>query len=632
MEGASQSELCSESNQWPACMDQPSHQTVSPEQQLADKYVPIVMVKRQRHECDSDGEAFLPAPVEVVFDDPEVELVQAASRAVSDNDLIMTAPGIADLGEGDNSIHLDFPGQPRNPGCTYEKWFRQRMAGHDPVTYVNFATNGGRFAIQYWFWYVFNDFNNTHEGDWEMIQLIFDAHSVEEALTKEPVEVGYSQHAGGERADWTDNKLSKEGNHPIVYAASGSHASKYGSAIYLGWGENNSGFGCDDTTGPSDRIDVKTIVLPNDITQASGEIAWLQWNGRWGERQRAFYNGPGGPGIRERWRNPFPWQDSLREESIEIPDSITFGPGATSTFCTATRLASLALTRVVVYPWLVFFIIILIAFLWLVLWRYGGPTLKDAWRVYWSEPRVFATLGLMLIPIGLAANALQFAILDNPPGEQVLELFDRGPGARLAVFLTIGGLQQLLNYVVIGPSVIEAVGAIKSGRRPTFVSTYRQVFRQINTLFFAVARSLLIISVLALSVIGIPWAISRTIRWLFVTQAVLLDESGARESLEISAAVVRGRWWSTAATSVLLNFVGAAAAPTIGILFMVVASTRIRYVNLISSFIYALFVPIAVIGVTLMYYRLQGKPMAPEMRPLSNPSDHAEPGFAGATN
>jgi hypothetical protein len=32
------------------------------------------------------------------------------------------------------------------------------------------------------------------EGDWEMIQLDFDASTAAEALRQEPVEVGYSQH------------------------------------------------------------------------------------------------------------------------------------------------------------------------------------------------------------------------------------------------------------------------------------------------------------------------------------------------------------------------------------------------------------------------------------------------------
>ena len=33
----------------------------------------------------------------------------------------------------------------------------------------------GELALQYWLFYAFNDWNNLHEGDWEMIQLLFDA-------------------------------------------------------------------------------------------------------------------------------------------------------------------------------------------------------------------------------------------------------------------------------------------------------------------------------------------------------------------------------------------------------------------------------------------------------------------------
>ena len=54
---------------------------------------------------------------------------------------------------------------------------------------------------------LFNDFNNTHEGDWEMIQLVFDAPDARAALAVSPVEVGFSSHEGVERAVWGDEKL-----------------------------------------------------------------------------------------------------------------------------------------------------------------------------------------------------------------------------------------------------------------------------------------------------------------------------------------------------------------------------------------------------------------------------------------
>jgi hypothetical protein len=138
-----------------------AQQTTSPEMQLAEQYSPIVMLKRQEHECDRSGEAYLPAPVEVVFDDPQVALRRASGRSRSDNETIKMAPNESDLAGNDDSYFLDFPGNPRKPGCGYERWFRQRMAGHEPVTYANVVSLDGHVFVQYWFWYVFNDFKKS---------------------------------------------------------------------------------------------------------------------------------------------------------------------------------------------------------------------------------------------------------------------------------------------------------------------------------------------------------------------------------------------------------------------------------------------------------------------------------------
>jgi hypothetical protein len=76
-------------------------------------------------------------------------------------------------------------------------------------------------AIQYWFYYWFNHFNDLHESDWEMIQLAFDAPTPRGALTRGPKVVAYAQHGGGETAGWEDAKVEKEATHPVVYVASG---------------------------------------------------------------------------------------------------------------------------------------------------------------------------------------------------------------------------------------------------------------------------------------------------------------------------------------------------------------------------------------------------------------------------
>ena len=105
------------------------------------------------------------------------------------------------------------------------------------MAYAHVATDPsapGRLALQYWFFWYFDDYVNTHEGDWEFIQLVWDVPTVDEALRTAPVQTGYSQHSGGEWADWDGGKLERRGNHPVVYAAAGSHANFYTPDLFLG--------------------------------------------------------------------------------------------------------------------------------------------------------------------------------------------------------------------------------------------------------------------------------------------------------------------------------------------------------------------------------------------------------------
>ena len=101
-----------------------------------------------------------------------------------------------------------------------------------------------------------------------MIQLNFDAPTAEEALQQQPVEVGYSQHEGAERASWGASKLEiVDGTHPVVSVAAGSHANFYGQALYLG-SSASEGVGCDDTRGPSDDVRPVVETIPSDPTEA----------------------------------------------------------------------------------------------------------------------------------------------------------------------------------------------------------------------------------------------------------------------------------------------------------------------------------------------------------------------------
>ena len=229
------------------------------EEDLAERYAPVVRLVEQTEEC-GPGEPFRPSDIDAFLGEETVSL----RGPWKSNDLVKIAPSGEDLGQGLYEYNLDFPGNALRPGCDYERWARRVTADTEPTVYAHVATDPAhpdRLSLQYWFFYAFNDWNNLHEGDWEMIQLVFPAASAEEALETEPLEVGYSQHEGAERAELGDDKLELvDGTHPVVYPAAGSHANFYEDALFLGRSAEQ-GVGCDDTTGPSItlRPDVRTI-------------------------------------------------------------------------------------------------------------------------------------------------------------------------------------------------------------------------------------------------------------------------------------------------------------------------------------------------------------------------------------
>ncbi|MGH3084319.1 MAG: hypothetical protein ACRDNP_09725, partial [Gaiellaceae bacterium] len=242
------------------------------EQALAERFAPVVRLVEQEEEC-GPGEPYDPLDVDLLFDD---EPTVALRGPWNPTDLVKIGPRATDL-RNRFEYHLDFPGNALDAGCDYERWTRRLAEGSEPTVYAHVATEAGRpgkLALQYWLFYTFNDFNNTHEGDWEMIQLVFDADDASEALGQEPVSVGYSSHEGAERASWDDDKLALvDDTHPVVYPSAGSHANKFTEAFYLG-SSAEAGVGCDDTRGPHRELRPAVETIPSDPDAGGAAFPW----------------------------------------------------------------------------------------------------------------------------------------------------------------------------------------------------------------------------------------------------------------------------------------------------------------------------------------------------------------------
>lgn len=121
-------------------------------------------------------------------------------------------------------------------GFAYERLL-DRGASH--VYYGRVVRQGGWTALQYWFFYAFNDWRsgfygaNDHEADWESV-FIYLWEDEGGDLKPEWIACATHDDAGDDlRRRWDDPELEKIGNHPVVYAAAGSHANYYRPGEYL---------------------------------------------------------------------------------------------------------------------------------------------------------------------------------------------------------------------------------------------------------------------------------------------------------------------------------------------------------------------------------------------------------------
>ena len=320
----------------------------SPEQQkLVAAYAPHLMLREQTDDgnCDTKEEQYNPpTSVGVVLDNPAVKLVHHTGGKDVTIRRGPTAAQIAGLGD---DYYLDLPGDPLNVKCpvkgSYPKDFQAlRNEGKaPPVAYAHIATEPGYtgLVVQYFFFYYFNQFNDVHEGDWEGMQISFDADTPAEALVQGPSQIALFQHAGGERANWDDTKVQKDGTHPIVYPAAGSHATFYDSAIYIQNGSHGSGVGCDNTSAPHVESDPSPVIVPTAAAPGS-RFQWLSFLGHWGQREKGFNNGPQGPTTKRQWLRPFTWMNGIRQDSPRLPGGTILGPAPATAFCGAVAVAS----------------------------------------------------------------------------------------------------------------------------------------------------------------------------------------------------------------------------------------------------------------------------------------------------
>ena len=320
------------------------------------------------------------------------------------------------------------------------------MEGRSPTTYAQIvvAPDGAGLVLQYWLYFVYNDFNNTHESDWEMIQLSFDAASPAEALGQEPAQIALAS-ARRRRNGRLGRRQAPEGGRPTPrLLAAGSHASQYGSNVYLGWGENGTGFGCDITTGPigpgsprspllsiSERGPTRTIRWPGGLQGTLGRAAALGIQRAARSQHQARLDRPlclAGRAARQqhgggRRRDARPASDRLL-----LHDQRGRVSGCFRCTTSTRQSASSALLLAILVP--------------LAADRLTAGGFLACGLVLLARTRASSSCsGLVLIPLALWPTASSTSSY-LPARRRALPAAERAPGARLAAAITVGGFSS----------------------------------------------------------------------------------------------------------------------------------------------------------------------------------------------
>lgn len=227
----------------------------------------------------------------------------------------------------------------------YRELLRETDHPYEPVVYGRYVERESGRALQYWYLYLYNDFRNNHEGDWEMVTIELSDESA-------PLRVAYSAHIHGFVQEC--HKVRKheiDVGRPLLYVARGSHAGYFSyepkgyRALRLSYNTNPPRWGralaavarnvpglrrwrdftaADPNTDVpkkpahlGSRLEPRLRIVPDDDPQPGSEWWWLRLQCAWGSTHTRVLGttGPKGPWAAPpdalRWHDPVGWIDKL---------------------------------------------------------------------------------------------------------------------------------------------------------------------------------------------------------------------------------------------------------------------------------------------------------------------------------
>jgi hypothetical protein len=299
----------------------------------------------------------------------------------------------------------------------------------------------------------------------------------------------------------------------------------------------------------------------------------------------------------------------VRTRSPELPSGFFLGPQVTGAFCSTVKAASTLVnldteSRPAAIAVLVGFLLIVALLIKLTRWgpveltplrqtRAFGQLIRAARQLYGRHWAPLVLMGLTSIPIIAAVYGVQL-------------LAGQATGDSNVTTDVVQSIGHPIGYAVVAAIVIVFMRNLERGQPTGFVASLQGMLERFWRVVLGQIAANFLVLLLALTIIGIPFAIWKFVEWQFVQQEILFRDKGLRAAFRGSTQLVRGNWWRTVRIAGFLWLISIVAGPVLGFA-LIFTPLSLTWANLAGSVVFALLHPYVAIGRTLLYFDLAAR-------------------------
>lgn len=245
-----------------------------------------------------------------------------------------------------------------------------------------------------------------------------------------------------------------------------------------------------------------------------------------------------------------------------------------------------------------------------------GDILDETFRLYRENFTLFvATVAVLEVPaqiinILITASAPS-SNLQFQPGQTSLSSSQVSKAFASAAATGGGSIIVSLASTIIAAAMAVVISHCYLNRPVTTGDAYRATMNRLGSLLLTVIWAAIRLILMAVTIIGIPFAIYYGVSWALMSQVVMLENRGGTDATRRSRELVRGFWWKTLGLLVVVAILLAILVSIPGIIIGAIIGTTSQpftarlLVGIFALLVSLLTTPIQVAATTLLFYDLK---------------------------